>query len=67
MLKRNRCWRKYRGKLVKGEREEEEEEERKILQLRRESRREQHVRKKLQKILDAQLSPTLLCPVQAQR
>lgn len=66
MLKRNRCWRKYRGELEKGEREEEEEE-RKILQLRRESRRGQHGRQQLQKILDAQLSLTLLCPVQAQR
>jgi hypothetical protein len=64
MLKRNRCWRKYRGELEKGD---EEEEERKILQLRRESRREQHGRQQLQKILDAQLSLTLLCPVQAQR
>ncbi len=64
MLKRNRCWRKYRRELEKGEREEEE---RKILQLRRESRREQHGRQQLQKILDAQLSLTLLCPVQAQR
>jgi hypothetical protein len=53
--------------LEKGEREEEEEEERKILQLRRESRREQHGRQELRKILDAQLSLTLLCPVQAQR
>jgi hypothetical protein len=50
--------------LEKGEREEEEEE-RKILQLRRESRREQHGRQELQKILDAQFSLTLLCPVQA--